>query len=72
MRSAITPWEYLIRSPLFSFIPQISLSLGLGLIYGYERRHLPFAWFVQTMVFVTFNKVCTSQVRVYRMFITLV
>lgn len=64
MPNATTLWEHLIRSPLFSFVPQMSLSLGLGFIYGYDKRHLPFAWFVQTMAFVTFNKVCTSQVNI--------
>lgn len=49
------------RSPLLSFVPQMALSLGTGLFFG--REDLPFACFVQTTVFVLFNKVCTSQVR---------
>jgi hypothetical protein len=47
-------------SSLLSFIPQMILSLGTGLLFG--RKNLPLAWFVQTMAFVTLNKVCTSQV----------
>ncbi|KDQ17920.1 glycosyltransferase family 50 protein [Botryobasidium botryosum FD-172 SS1] len=46
-------------SSLLSFVPQMVLSIGFGFAFG--KRDLPFAWFVQTMAFVTFNKVCTSQ-----------
>jgi len=46
-----------------SFIPQITLVLGAGLHFGRKMCDLPFAWFVQTVVFVNLNKVCTSQVR---------
>lgn len=42
------------------FIPQVLLLMVIG--YRYGRRHLPFACFLQTFVFVAFNKVCTSQV----------
>lgn len=42
------------------FIPQVMLLMAIG--YRYGRRHLPFACFLQTFVFVAFNKVCTSQV----------
>ena len=51
----------LARHPLASFLPQLVLSIGLGFRYGAED--LPYAWLVQTFAFVTFNKVCTSQVR---------
>lgn len=37
------------------------LTLGSGLLFGH-KGDLVFAWFVQTSVFVVFNKVCTSQV----------
>ncbi|KAK2466712.1 hypothetical protein APHAL10511_000970 [Amanita phalloides] len=51
----------LIRSPLASFVPQMSLALGTGIAFGRKKTDLVFAWFVQTVVFVLFNKVCTSQ-----------
>ncbi|KAI0748592.1 glycosyltransferase family 50 protein [Daedaleopsis nitida] len=54
-------WKQLLRSPLTSFVPQMSLALGTGLLFGRRRDDLVFAWFVQTFVFVVFNKVCTSQ-----------
>ncbi|KIM79736.1 glycosyltransferase family 50 protein [Piloderma croceum F 1598] len=50
-----------LRSPLISFVPQMTLSLGLGLLFGRRKEDLAFTWFVQTAVFVLFNKVCTSQ-----------
>lgn len=55
-------WNRLLRSPLTSFIPQMGLALGTGLVFGRRKDDLVFAWFVQTVVFVVFNKVCTSQV----------
>ncbi|KAH9930708.1 glycosyltransferase family 50 protein [Fomitopsis serialis] len=54
-------WIRLLRSPLTSFVPQMVLSLGAGLLFGRRGDDLVFAWFVQTVVFVVFNKVCTSQ-----------
>ncbi|KAI0636726.1 glycosyltransferase family 50 protein [Trametes polyzona] len=65
--SATTPienpalWKQLLRSPLTSFVPQMTLALGSGLLFGQRKEDLVFAWFVQTFVFVVFNKVCTSQ-----------
>lgn len=55
-------WKRLLRSPLTSFVPQMTLALGSGLLFGRRRENLVFTWFVQTFVFVVFNKVCTSQV----------
>lgn len=46
---------------LAAFIPQVLLLMVIGLKYG--RKRLPFACFLQTFAFVTFNKVCTSQVQ---------
>ncbi|KAG6833092.1 hypothetical protein H0H87_011503 [Tephrocybe sp. NHM501043] len=51
----------LVRSPLTSFVPQMGLAVGTGLAFGKRLQDLPFAWFVQTVLFVIFNKVCTSQ-----------
>lgn len=55
-------FEALVRSPLISFVPQMGLSVATGFMFGRRREDLVFAWFVQTVVFVLFNKVCTSQV----------
>jgi len=52
-----------LRSPLVSFAPQMLLAIGSGFALGAKPEDLPFTWFVQTAIFVTFNKVCTSQVR---------
>ncbi|KAF9454570.1 glycosyltransferase family 50 protein [Macrolepiota fuliginosa MF-IS2] len=52
----------LFTSPLTSFLPQLLLSLGTGLAFiSTDKNDLIFSWFVQTSVFVIFNKVCTSQ-----------
>ncbi|KAG5457359.1 MAG: PIG-M-domain-containing protein [Olpidium bornovanus] len=46
---------------LLAFVPQIGTVALLGFAYG--KEDLYFAAFAQTFAFVTWNKVCTSQVR---------
>lgn len=58
---ALPTYHHLLQSPLASLIPQLSLAIGTGLVFGRRRMDLPFAWFVQTYTFVLFNRVCTSQ-----------
>ena len=60
----------LLRSPLASFVPQMIATLGVGVLLSEKgkKERMPFVWFVQTAVFVTLNKVCTSQVSSFRSF----
>ena len=44
---------------ILAFLPQAVLVLAAGLTL---HQDLPLSWFVQTVIFVTFNKICTSQV----------
>ncbi|KAG1717227.1 glycosyltransferase family 50 protein, partial [Suillus occidentalis] len=65
-------WRQLLRPPFTSLIPQLTLSLGTGLILGQLSAGLPFVWFVQTFTFVLLNRVCTSQYFIrYTLFIPL-
>lgn len=50
-------------SPLVSFLPQLVSLLAAAFKFG--AVDFPFACFLQTFCFVTFNKVCTSQVPVF-------
>lgn len=52
-----TPYASLVGA--LAFLPQAVLVVAAG---GLLYRDPPLSWFVQTVLFVTFNKVCTSQV----------
>ena len=45
---------------LATFVPQFVLVIAYGFVYG-TREHIVLSMFAQTVVFVTFNKVVTSQ-----------
>jgi hypothetical protein len=54
--------QTILRHPLTSFIPQAGICLISGFILT-QKANIELAMFVQTLGFVLFNKVCTSQVR---------
>uniref|UniRef100_T1J704 GPI alpha-1,4-mannosyltransferase I, catalytic subunit n=1 Tax=Strigamia maritima TaxID=126957 RepID=T1J704_STRMM len=45
---------------MLTFVPQFVLLLTIGFKF-YEEKYLPLCLFAQTFVFVSLNKVCTSQ-----------
>ena len=52
-------WSHVIG--FLAFLPQFVCVVVLGIRYHFQ---LPLACFLQTFAFVTFNKVCTSQVSI--------
>ncbi|GAA6024478.1 hypothetical protein JCM10207_004508 [Rhodosporidiobolus poonsookiae] len=60
-------WRPLARHSLAAFLPQMALTIGLGVFLG--GQDLPMAWLAQTFAFVAFNKVCTSQYFVWSLWL---
>lgn len=58
--SGISPPEQFSYTSV-AFLPQLFLS-GVLLPLAFAKWDLPTTLFAQTFAFVTFNKVCTSQV----------
>jgi phosphatidylinositol glycan class M len=62
-RDAFDRLTSVLRDPLVSFLPQMALVVIAGFVLS-PRTSLAFTMFVQTAVFVVWNKVCTSQVSI--------
>ena len=58
--TSVFQWSTLktLQLSKLAFLPQLVTSTYVGIKYGQD---LPFAMAIQTMIFVTFNKVCTAQ-----------
>jgi phosphatidylinositol glycan class M len=54
-------WSNSMVIKLFSFLPQLIL---ISCFSYYLHNHIELCLFMITFVFVTFNKVCTSQVKI--------
>jgi phosphatidylinositol glycan class M len=62
-KSILNTLAAIARHPVSAFIPQMVATMTAGVVLAW-RYDFGFACFVQTVIFVTFNKVCTSQVSV--------
>lgn len=64
LASALPPSSSSFRIESLAFLPQLLLSCVL-IPLVLAKKDLPTAMLAQTFAFVTFNKVCTSQVGHY-------
>lgn len=69
LSSAMPSATGVVKFEALAFIPQLALSAVL-IPLVLAKRDLAGTMLAQTFAFVTFNKVCTSQVREYRIFFT--
>jgi phosphatidylinositol glycan class M len=55
-----SPTSYSSLTSILPFLPQAALTVSIAMAYG--KRDFCFSLFLQTFLFVSLNKVCTSQV----------